>query len=230
MAHEAKTAAPSAPAATAPVAEQKGSSKFKLIGGGLIALITLAECAVGLMYLPSASASSSGEMDPAEEDASIASESHASADSHGAKKKDSHGAKKADAHGSKKADPHGAAKADAGHKKSSKNRPPEQSEVDLGSFRVTAFQPLSNTTVRVDFYLYGTVGHGQEEAFASLFEAKKQRFRDQVIATIRSADMADFTEAGLGLLKRRILETTNRTIGKPSLEAVLFSEFSFIEQ
>ena len=71
---------------------------------------------------------------------------------------------------------------------------------------------------------------GRKKLFAGLFEAKKQRFRDQVIATIRSADMADFTEAGLGLIKRRILETTNRTIGKPCLEAVLFSDFSFIEQ
>ncbi|HEY5313579.1 MAG TPA: flagellar basal body-associated FliL family protein [Pirellulales bacterium] len=224
MAHEAKTAsAPSAPAAAAPVAEQRGSSKFKLIGGGLIAVITLAECVVGLMYLPSASASATSEIDPAEADASDASDAHHAAGGHGANHAEGHGKKKAGGHGKPE-------KAEDGHKKSSKSRPPEQSEVELGAFRVTAFQPLSNTTVRVDFHLYGTVGYGQEEVFASLFEAKKQRFRDHVIATVRSADMADFTEAGLGLLKRRILETTNRTIGKPCLETVLFSEFSFIEQ
>ena len=106
----------------------------------------------------------------------------------------------------------------------------ENHEMDLGQFRVTVFQPLSNTTLRVDFRLYGVVADGSETEFASLLEARQQRFRDQVITTIRAVDMTDFTEAGLGLIKRRILETTNKTLGKPLLQAVIFSDFSFVEQ
>ena len=225
MAHETKAApAASTPAAPAPGSEQKGSSKFKLLAGGLMLVITAAECGVGMMYLPSPSNVSAGEIEPLETEAPDASASeHAGDSKHGAKGKHGSDSK----HGG---DGHGAAKSGGHAKKSSKFKPPDQSEVDLGEFRVTAFQPLSNTTVRVDLHVYGTVAHGQEESFTSLFEAKKQRFRDQVILTIRSAEMADFTEPGLGLIKRRILETTNRTIGKPCLEAVLFSDFSFIEQ
>ena len=47
---------------------------------------------------------------------------------------------------------------------------------------------------------------------------------------IGSAHQFDLTDAGLGLIKRRILETTNKTLGKPLLKGVVFSEFSFVEQ
>src|SRR5436853_128840 len=43
-------------------------------------------------------------------------------------------------------------------------------------------------------------------------------------------EVTDLTDAGLGLIKRRILETTNKTLGKPLLQGVVFSEFSFVEQ
>ena len=33
----------------------------------------------------------------------------------------------------------------------------DQVEVDLGEFSVTSFQPISNTTLRIDFHLFGTV-------------------------------------------------------------------------
>lgn len=112
----------------------------------------------------------------------------------------------------------------------SKNKASEQVEVKLGEFRVTAYQPLSNVTLRIDFQLYGTIASPDQEEFKTLMESKGHRFREQVIVTIRSADLTDLTDAGLGLLKRRILTTTNKTLGKPLLHTVVFSDFSFIEQ
>jgi hypothetical protein len=106
----------------------------------------------------------------------------------------------------------------------------EQLEVDLGQFSVTAFQPASNTTLRIDFRLFGTVAAKDEKDFLRLKEENLHRFRDQVIVNIRSADIADLTDAGLGVIKRKILEKTNRTLGKPLLRTVIFSDFSFIEQ
>ena len=41
---------------------------------------------------------------------------------------------------------------------------------------------------------------------------------------------SDLTEAGLGLIKRKILEKTNRALGKPLLQEAVFSKFSFIER
>jgi len=103
-------------------------------------------------------------------------------------------------------------------------------EVFLGEFHVSVFQPLSNTTVRIDFELYGTVLADNQTEFDERFFENQHRLREQVIVTLRSTDMADLADAGLGLIKRKILETTNRTLGKAIVKEVIFSGFSFIEQ
>ncbi len=105
-----------------------------------------------------------------------------------------------------------------------------QAEVDLGEFTVTAFQPISNTTMRIDFHLYGTVSKDDQEQFLLAWDESQHRLRDQVIVILRDSELGDLTDAGLGLIKRRILERTNRTLGKPYLRSVIFSNFSFIEQ
>ena len=38
------------------------------------------------------------------------------------------------------------------------------------------------------------------------------------------------TDAGLGLIKRQLLEKTNRALGEPMLKEVLFSKFNFVER
>lgn len=106
----------------------------------------------------------------------------------------------------------------------------DQREVDLGEFSVVAFQPVSTTTLRIDFHLFGTVGTEDEEEFLNLLADNEHRFREQVNVTVRSATISDLTDAGLGLIKRRILERTNRIVRKPLLRTVIFSDFSFIEQ
>lgn len=106
----------------------------------------------------------------------------------------------------------------------------DQIEVDLGEFNVCVFQHLSGTTLRVDFHLFGTVGAEDEMEFLELMEDNRHRFRDQILATICSAEITDLTEPGLGLIKRKLLERTNKTLGKPLLRVVIFSDFSFIEQ
>lgn len=108
--------------------------------------------------------------------------------------------------------------------------PVDQIEVDIGEFSVTAFQPISNTTLRIDFHLYATVHVNDQKEFLRLMEENLHRFREQVIVTMRSADITDLTDAGLGLVKRKILEKANRTLGKPMLRGVIFSDFSFVEQ
>ncbi len=106
----------------------------------------------------------------------------------------------------------------------------DQQEVDLGEFTVTAYQPVSNSTLFISFHLYGSVMNKHGEDFSRRLSDNKFRIRDNVIVIIRSAEIADLTDAGLGLIKRRILETTNKTLGKPLLQAVMFSDFSFVEQ
>jgi flagellar FliL protein len=103
-------------------------------------------------------------------------------------------------------------------------------EVDLGEFTVMAYQPASNSTLRIDFHLYGTISHEAHDEFLTLKEGNHARLREQVTVIVRSADIADLTDPGLGLIKRRILEKINRTLGKPLVQGVVISDFSFIEQ
>ena len=145
---------------------------------------------------------------------------------------------------------------DEGHGEHAK--PEEQAapkrEVDLGKFSITSFQPASNTTLLIDFHMCGTVaidaaatkadeaghghggGHGHGEAtpaddeFSRLYDKHKHRLRDQVIVIVRSAEITDFADPSLGLIRRKILEKSNRLLGKPLLEEVIFSDFSLVEQ
>jgi len=127
-------------------------------------------------------------------------------------------------------------------------------EVDLGQFSLTAFDAAADSTLLIDFHLYGTVavepepegheaeagghgGHGDKNAvpednskFGKLFKQNKHRFRDQVIVIIRNAELADLADPGLGLIKRQILAKTNALLGEPLLKEVIFSDFAVVEQ
>ena len=105
-----------------------------------------------------------------------------------------------------------------------------RAEVDLGEFDVSSYQPLSNTTIRINLHLWGTVLTDDKEEVLQRIEEKQQRMREQILVTLRSAEVTDLADANLGLIKRRILEKTNRTFGKPLLQQIVFSEFSFFEQ
>jgi len=106
----------------------------------------------------------------------------------------------------------------------------DQVEVDLEEFSVTAFQPVSSTTLRIDFHLWGTVHNDDYNDFLHVMDENRNRFREQVLVTVRSADITDLTDAQLGLIRRKILEKTNRILGGAYLRTVIFSDFSFIEQ
>ncbi|HZZ27048.1 MAG TPA: flagellar basal body-associated FliL family protein [Pirellulales bacterium] len=121
----------------------------------------------------------------------------------------------------------------------------EQTEIDLGAFSLTVFNPNSNNNLLVDFHLYGTVmGPSNESAsekkedieeddaakLEKLLKGHKHRFRDQVITTLRNAQITDLADPGLGLLKRQILAKTNALLGEPLLKEVIFSDFVIVEQ
>ena len=106
----------------------------------------------------------------------------------------------------------------------------ETAEVELGTFNITHFNPAANTTLSIDFELYGSVLATDEEEFHHLLEKNKVRVREQVIMTLHAAGSKDLSDAGLGLIKRQILEKTNRGLGHPMLREVLFSKFNFVER
>ena len=121
--------------------------------------------------------------------------------------------------------------AEADAKAQAENQGPPLIEITLGKpFTVSAFQPTSNTTLRIDFQLFGLAKQEDENELLALHEKLEHRFREQVIVTIRSAELTDFSEPGLGLIKRKILEKTNRSYGKRLLQEIIIPDFSFVEQ
>ncbi len=106
----------------------------------------------------------------------------------------------------------------------------EMVEVDLGNFALAMSRPGSTSTVRINFHLWGAVAEEDSTEFTASHEKFKHRLRDIVVTEVRGSETADIDEASLGLIKRRILEKSNRLLGKPLLKSVMFSNFSFVDQ
>ena len=105
-------------------------------------------------------------------------------------------------------------------------------EVDLNKpeYSVTVFQAASNSTMRIDFKLFGIVAKEDEANFKRLFEKHQARVREQVVQTIRGAQLADLNDdPSLGLIKRTILAKVNTILGEPLLKDLIISDFASLE-
>lgn len=182
-----------------------------LIVAGIVAVVIGVECAMAFFLIPSSS----------DVEARIKTKEHgaAPADDQGG-----HGtADKHDDQGD-----HGTEKTKDGH---SGHSPAEHEvEVDLGKYNVMVHKPASNVTLRVSFHLYGTLPEGEAEHFPEVLAKHQHRLRDRVILEIRNSQIEDLSDPGLALLKRKILAKSNELLGGHALQAVVFSDFSFIEQ
>ncbi len=103
-------------------------------------------------------------------------------------------------------------------------------EVELGTYNITRYNPTTNTTLAIDFELFGTVLAEDAAEFQHHFESSNARIKEQITLTMHSAESTDLTDAGLGLIKRQLLEKTNRALGEPMLKEVLFAKFNFVER
>lgn len=227
---------PSADAPAGAPAKKSSGMFWKLIAVAILAAIIGGEIVLAMVF-----SGDSGE------------EAVAEVDDHGAGHDDGHGKKKekADAHGKKdahgKGDSHGdhaPAKDAHGQGDHGDDAHEEDAhaadgdghgehggavEVDLGEYSVTAFQAATSTTLLISFHLYGTISHEAEHDFSSKFDANKHRIRDQVLVSIRSAELADLTDPALAVIKRQILEKINRSMGEHAVMEVVFSDFMVVE-
>lgn len=217
------TAAPAAPASAIDTPKAGGGAFWKIIAVAFILAVIGGECLFAFIYVSSATDKvAKTDAAPTEAEHASAHDEHAKTDDHGSHGGHGEKAEKKGGHGHDKKSEKG------GHGASGEGA--KEHEVDLGQFSLTILQPASNTTLLVDFHLYGTVGSDHETLTSDLIERHKHRVRDQVLTTVRSAEIADLTDPGLGLIKRQILERTNRALGKPLLQGVIFSDFLVVEQ
>jgi len=103
-------------------------------------------------------------------------------------------------------------------------------EMPLGDYSLTIAQRNSSTALRADFTLAGTVLASDESSFSNLMEKHPARFREIVLYEFRNSEREDLDDPELGLIKRRILERSNKLFGKPILKTLMFPDFSYIEQ
>jgi flagellar FliL protein len=103
-------------------------------------------------------------------------------------------------------------------------------ELGLGPYHVIAFNPSTGASMSIDFELFGVVLAADEPEFTERFGLHAKRLNEQITIAIRGMESADFTDPGLGLIKRVVLEKVNRALGKPLVREAVFSEFAFIER
>jgi len=103
-------------------------------------------------------------------------------------------------------------------------------EVDFGEFNITAAQPSTNSSLRIDFIVAGTVAKENKDKVEELFEAKKYRFATNVEFVIRNAEISELNDPGLGLIQRQILTKSNRLFGETLVKEILITGFSLVDQ
>ena len=196
------------------VESKSGGMLLKITALLFVIAVILAECLIAYLYLPSSDGTASASP-PASKQEHATAEKVEHSKGEGGKSAEKQEGK---AEQSKKGKPEEAVD------------PSDEIEVDLEQFSVTAHQPTASTTMRVEFHLFGTVTAKDKDDFQRLFKVNHNRFREQVLVIVRSAEPADLADARLGLIKRQILEKINALLGKPLLRSVVFSEFSYMEQ
>lgn len=103
-------------------------------------------------------------------------------------------------------------------------------EFDLGPYSNT-FTPFgAENNYRVEFHLFGTVKQKDEEHLSSLFAEREKRFKERISLEIRNATKDELNENQLGLIRRRLLATSNELFEEPILLGVGFAEYQVIEE
>jgi flagellar basal body-associated protein FliL len=105
-----------------------------------------------------------------------------------------------------------------------------QVEIELGQFDVAIHDAAADTTYHVMCKVVGSVNEEDQPEFTELLANNQNRMRERIMIEFRSASVADLNEAGLGLIKRRILEKSNALLGKPLIKKVIFPEYNYFVQ
>lgn len=206
MSDEAKKDA----AAEAPPEKKKSGVMTLVKAIAFVSLIVLLEMGAAAMLLPSAE--ETREVGQQLAKAQHEKDSGAHGEEHGDEHAEEHGEEHGDAHGG------GGGAHDDTH------------EVTLGTYHIVSFNPKTGTSLSIDFDLFGVVLAEEEAEFSHLYTAHEKRISEQITIAVRGMESADLTDPGLGLIKRIILEKTNRALGKPLVREAIISQFSFMER
>jgi flagellar basal body-associated protein FliL len=107
----------------------------------------------------------------------------------------------------------------------------DKKEVELDAFQIVYHDVAQTATYSISFTLFATINKEDSEEFTKRFKERQNRFKDQVMTTIRSSTPEELIDSELGLIKHKILNTTNRLLGgeKPLINGIIFTEYRFAE-
>lgn len=103
-------------------------------------------------------------------------------------------------------------------------------EIELGQFDVAIHDVSADATYHVNCKVAATVAEKDVVEFKELLANNENRLRERIMIEFRSASAGNLNEAGLGLIKRHILEKSNSLIGKPLIKKIIFPEYNYYVQ
>lgn len=106
----------------------------------------------------------------------------------------------------------------------------DDKEFSLGDYGVVFTPPGSDRNHSIEFSLFAMVKEKDEKRLESLFQDRQGRFRDRILNEIRMATLDELQENNLGLLRRRILATSNEILEEPILSSIGIPNFQLREE
>ncbi|MCR4414092.1 MAG: hypothetical protein NUV77_16880, partial [Thermoguttaceae bacterium] len=190
-AHDATSGASTTPQ------NKSGGMLTKIIALLFVCAVIFAECLIAYIYLGRSGSGEAAASTAAEESSDSESAESKEGEAHGKAEAVGHAGKQDKAsHGKKDTEKtekggHGKAAEGAKSKGAKAGAQAEFVEVDLEKFTVTAHQPTSSTTMRIEFHLFGMVAAKDQDEFEQLLKLHQHRLREQVIVIVRRAEPGD---------------------------------------
>ncbi|MEZ6137364.1 MAG: dihydrolipoamide acetyltransferase [Pirellulaceae bacterium] len=103
-------------------------------------------------------------------------------------------------------------------------------EFSLGDYGVVFTPPGTDRNHSIEFSLFGMVKEKDEKRLEELFEERQGRFRDRILNEIRIATLDELQESNLGLLRRRILATSNEILEEPIILSIGIPNYQLREE
>lgn len=99
---------------------------------------------------------------------------------------------------------------------------------DLGHYFIKQTRTVEGANTKLAFTLHGSVTEDRAAELQRLLETRTNRVRDQVITAARITEPLEFGDPDLERFRRRIMVRLSRSLPELPIDALYFSEFSYL--
>jgi hypothetical protein len=105
----------------------------------------------------------------------------------------------------------------------------QKGPVNLGTYRVTVYDPISKTRFRIEFYLEGETVFDEPEEFKEFMDRHGRTVEERVMIVVRNCTSDAFAKNGQKKLARRLVVAVNRAVGREFLKSAEIKGLSVYE-